>query len=225
MKNIVLSAVAVLAMSSFAVAGGDIAPVEEPIVVVEEVMPSTGSFYLGLAYGFMNTEIDDTTYPFGGVLKETVLDEDFGSIMINLGYDFNQYVGIEGRYWFGLESSSTLGRGSIGNNINADVTIDAWGVYVKPMYPVSEAFNVYALLGYAGADLEVDANDFKFKTDSVDGFSWGIGAEYKFSNAVGIFVDYVSVYDDEEDFVLISGVDGNTDATITAFNFGVNYRF
>ena len=50
MKNIVLSAVAVLAMSSFAVAGGDIAPVEEPVVVVEEAV-STGAFYLGLAYG------------------------------------------------------------------------------------------------------------------------------------------------------------------------------
>ncbi len=225
MKNIVLSAVAVLAMSSFAVAGGDIAPVEEPIVVVEEVMPSTGSFYLGLAYGFMNAEIDDTTYPRGGVLTETVLDEDFSAIMINAGYDFNQYVGIEGRYWFGLESSSTLGRGSIGNNINADVTIDAWGVYVKPMYPVSEAFNIYALLGYAGADLEVDSANYTFKTDSVDGFSWGLGAEYKFSNAWGLFVDYVSVYDNDEDFILDTGVDGNTEATISAFNLGVNYRF
>ena len=222
MKNIVLSAVAVLAMSSFAVAGGDIAPVEEPIVVVEEVVESTGSFYLGLAYGFMNAEIVDTDYPRGGVRTWDVLDEDYGSIMINAGYDFNQYVGIEGRYWFGLESSSTLGRGHIGDNIDADVTIDAWGVYVKPMYPVSEAFNVYALLGYAGADLSIDGDRETFTTDSVDGFSWGLGAEYKFTNAVGLFIDYVSVYDDTEDW---DNGEGNSEATISAINFGVNYRF
>ncbi|MCD6212690.1 MAG: porin family protein [Sulfurovum sp.] len=211
-------------MSSFAVAGGDIAPVEEPIVVVEEVMPSTGGLYLGIAYGFMNTEITDTTYPLGGTLENTWLDEDFSSIMLQAGYDFNQYVGIEGRYWFGLESDSTLGRGDLGGNINADVTVDAWGVYVKPMYPVSDAFTVYALLGYAGADIEIDANNFTYTTDSVDGFSWGLGAEYRFTDAVGLFVDYVSVYDDDEDFI-VNGGDVNTEATISAFNIGVNYRF
>jgi len=224
MKNIVLSAVAVAAMSSFAVAGGDIAPVEEPIVVVEEVVESTGGLYLGIAYGFMNTEITDTTYPLGGTLENTWLDEDFSSIMLQAGYDFNQYVGIEGRYWFGLDSDSTLGRGDLGGNINADVTVDAWGVYVKPMYPVSDAFTVYALLGYAGADIEIDANNFTYTTDSVDGFSWGIGAEYRFTDAVGLFVDYVSVYDDDEDFI-VNGGDVNTEATITSFNLGVNYRF
>jgi len=224
MKNIVLSAVAVLAMSSFAVAGGDIAPVEEPIIVVEEVMPSTGGVYIGIAYGFMNTEITDTTYPHGGTLENTWLDEDFSSIMLQAGYDFNQYVGIEGRYWFGLDSDSTLGRGDLGGNINADVTVDAWGVYVKPMYPVSDAFTVYALLGYAGADIEIDANNFTYTTDSVDGFSWGLGAEYRFTDAVGLFVDYVSVYDDDEDFY-VDGGDVNTEAMITSFNIGVNYRF
>ena len=221
MKNIVLSAVAVLAMSSFAVAGGDIAPVEEPIVVVEEPVVSTGGLYLGLAYGFMNAEITDTYSGAHAKLTDTILDEDFSSIMINAGYDFNQYVGIEGRYWFGLDTDTTLGRGEFAS----DVTIDAWGIYVKPMYPVSEAFNVYALLGYAGADLTVDAPGYTLTSDSVDGFSWGIGAEYRFTDAVGLFVDYVSVYDDDEDFDTLDGIHGNTEATISSFNVGVNYRF
>ena len=222
MKNIVLSAVAVLAMSSFAVAGGDIAPVEEPIVVVEEPVVSTGGFYLGLAYGFMNAEITDQAYIGNYDVEQTVLDEDFSSIMIQAGYDFNQYVGVEGRYWFGLDSDTALYSGD--DNLPADVNIDAWGIYVKPMYPVSEAFNVYALLGYAGADIEEDNANFDLSSDSVDGFSWGLGAEYTFSDAVGIFVDYVSIYDDDED-VLVNGYDVNTEATISSFNIGVNYRF
>ena len=220
MKNIVLSAVAVLAMSSFAVAGGDIAPVEEPIVVVEEVVPSTGGLYLGLAYGFMNAEITDQAYIGNFDVEETILDEDFSSIMLQAGYDFNQYVGIEGRYWFGLDTDTTLGRGDFAS----DVTVDAWGIYVKPMYPVSEAFNVYALLGYAGADITVDQANYTLTSDSVDGFSWGIGAEYRFSDAVGLFVDYVSVYDDDEDYI-VDGYDVTNEQTITAINLGVNYRF
>ena len=219
MKNIVLSAVAVLAMSSFAVAGGDIAPVEEPIVVVEEVVPSMGAFYVGIAYGMTNVELVDTTYPMGGVLEETILDEDYGSIMLQAGYDFNQYVGIEGRYWFGISSDSAIGGRA---DFNEDVTVDSWGIYVKPQYPVSDAFNIYALLGYAGSDLTVDSGNYDFTTDSVDSFSWGLGAEYKFTNAVGIFVDYVSIYDDTEDW---DNGEGNTEGQISTFNIGVNYRF
>ena len=217
-----LSLVAVLAMSTFAVAGGDIVPVEEPVVVEEPMVVSTGGLYLGLAYGFMNSEITDSATVGNIDVTETILDEDFSSIMLQAGYDFNQYVGIEGRYWFGLDADTTLASGN--ENWPADVTIDAWGIYVKPMYPVSDAFNIYALLGYAGADLEVDRADYTFTSDSVDGFSWGIGAEYRFSDAVGLFVDYVSIYDDEEDYI-VDGVDVTNEQTISAFNLGVNYRF
>jgi len=49
MKKFNLLLVAVLAMSTFAVAGGDIAPVEEPVVVVPEVVEDTSAFYIGAA--------------------------------------------------------------------------------------------------------------------------------------------------------------------------------
>jgi len=219
MKNIVLSAVAVLAMSSFSVA--DIAPVEEPIVVVEEPVVSTGGFYLGLAYGFMNAEVVDQFNNDHVEITETILDEDFSSIMINAGYGFNQYVGIEGRYWFGLSTNTALGRG----DFNSDVTVDAWGIYVKPMYPVSEVFNFYALLGYAGADLTVDKPGYTLTSDSVDGFSWGVGAEYRFTDAVGLFADFVMVCDSDEDYVNANGFDIYNKQEIKAINVGVNYRF
>ena len=71
MKNIVLSAVAVLAMSSFAVAGGDIAPVEEPVVVAEEVVvESTGAFYLGSAYVLLSSDAEET-FPGGNLTYDT----------------------------------------------------------------------------------------------------------------------------------------------------------
>ena len=52
MKNIVLSTVTIFALSSFALAGGDITPVDEPIIETEEVseiiVSNDQGLYLGL---------------------------------------------------------------------------------------------------------------------------------------------------------------------------------
>jgi opacity protein-like surface antigen len=226
MKNIVLSAVAVLAMSSFAVAGGDIAPVEEPVVVVEEAV-STGNFYLGLAYGAANFDNTYTEEYNGGITPSIpnpatngTQDWDYSTVMLQAGYNFNKYIAIEGRYWFGLDEGITDPFGD-----NADLSIDTWGIYVKPQYPVTEAFNIYALLGYASSDAAVeyadgDTHDF----DNVDGFSWGIGASYAFTENISIFVDYVDMYNDDNSYD-----DGDwtytDDITLSTVNFGVTYNF
>jgi opacity protein-like surface antigen len=196
MKKLNLSLVAVLAMSTFAVAGGDIAPVEPVIetpIVMEE---STGAFYLGLGYSMLNVE-GTNTYDHGyNEIERDNWDEDFDE---------------EGRYWFGLDETFNDGYGDY------DISIDAWGIYVKPMYPVTEAFDIYALLGYGSAEADIEGED----TDSKDGFSWGIGAAYSFTDNVAVFVDYVSIYDDEE---TISAHE-KEDITYDTVNFGVTYTF
>ena len=100
------------------------------------------------------------------------------------GYKFNDNIAVEGRYWFGLSSSQGL---SWRTGIPSDITIDAWGLYVKPMYPVSPAFDIYALLGYAGVDATYDIpNGGTLTSDTVNGFSWGIGiriSKFHFSYA------------------------------------------
>ena len=219
MKNIVLSAVAVLAMSSFAVAGGDIAPVEEPVVVVEPVIEDSG-FYLGLAYGAANVESTWTEYNAAGA-SATYPSEDFdySTVMLQAGYKFNQYVAIEGRYWIGLDEDIL---------VDETLNIDTFGIYVKPMYPVTDAFDIYALLGYASSDLTVeDAAGVTYDPNyDIDGFSWGIGAAYSFNDNVSIFVDYVNMYDDTE--VAESYADGSYDEqelVLSTINFGVTYKF
>ncbi len=203
MKNIVLSAVAVLAMSSFAVAGGDIAPVEEP-VVVEPVVTDAG-FYLGLGYGLLNIDATNPADPVG-------FDENFDEIMFQAGYKFNSYIAVEGRYWAGLDST-------INDVTPYDMSVDAWGIYVKPMYPVTDAFDVYALLGYASSAASFsDAPD----SDDQDGFSWGLGAAYSFTDNIAVFVDYVSLYDDQPNAPIDTT---GYDAQIDTWNFGVTYQF
>ncbi|MEA2047109.1 MAG: porin family protein [Campylobacterota bacterium] len=214
MKKIVLSAVAVAAMGTFAIAGGDIAPVE-PVVETPYVEPvaEVGGFYLGLAYGWQNLTLDNTVPGDGN------LDADFGSIMIDAGYKFNPYIAVEGRYWFGLSSSNDL---SWKSDLNSDITVDSWALYVKPMYPVTDAINIYALLGYGSTDVTYDIpTGGSLTSDSVDGFSWGIGADYAFTDNWAVFIDYTSAINDESVYV-----DGDKfDASVDMVNFGVNYTF
>ncbi len=232
MKNIVLSAVAVLAMSSFAVAGGDIAPIEEPIVEEVVVVENLDAgFYLGLGYSFLNATIDEELVIGRTTLSRNALDESFSDIMIQAGYKFNAYVAIEGRYWFGLDTSTRFFGDDRINSFDDDVSVDAWGIYVKPMYPIGENFEVYALLGYGAADMTIDnlPGHAEYTTDSIDGFSWGIGAEYEFSNNIAVFVDYVSIYDDTTsiDNGVWDGVvfSSEVERKIDTVNVGVSYKF
>lgn len=223
MKNIVLSAVAVAAMSSFAVAGGDIAPIQEPVVVTPEVVEEVtdAGLYLGLGYGAMKGE---ETYTLGNLTAE--LDsKDFDQLLIQAGYKFNSYVAVEGRYWAGMNDLSDVAYYD-GEVYNTDASVNAFGIYVKPMYPVTPEFNVYALLGYASTSLDEDifvpAGTLTRTTD-LDGFSWGLGASYTFNDSVSIFADYAVLYDDTYDEY--DNVDASSDFTISTVNVGVSYKF
>ena len=222
MKNIVLSAVAVAAMSSFAVAGGDIAPIEEPVVVEEVVVVENldAGFYLGLGYGSLSSEETWTA----GNLSIELDSEDFDQLLVQAGYKFNAYVAVEGRYWFGM-SDLDDGFGVYDGLVYSESSnIDAWGIYVKPMYPVTAEFDVYALLGYATTTYETDlkvANLTISDSTDIDGFSYGIGAAYTFNDSISIFADYVVLYDDTYEY----DNDIESDFTIDTINVGVSYKF
>jgi len=186
MKKVKLSLMAVIATSVFAVAGGDIAPVEPEVnIPTEETSAFAGNFYLGAGYGYETVEADAL-----GVST----DENYDTVVLQAGYKFNEYIAAEARYWIDTESDGA----------------DTWGIYAKPMYPVTTEVDVYALLGYA----EVDADGFD------GGFSWGLGASYAINDNVSVFADYVSMYDDT---MTILGTD--VDTTVDTVNVGVTYNF
>ena len=212
MKKFNLSLVAVLAMSTFAIAGGDIAPVE-PVVVYEEPVVEDKGFYLGLGYGFLSA--DRTTRVPGEDNSFTQGTGDYDQIMLQAGYKFNSYVAVEGRYWLGLSDNAWA---TISNNLIQSVgEIDAWGLYVKPMYPVTPAFDIYALLGYATTDYSITNGS----SGDLDGFSWGLGASYEFNNNIAVFVDYTLLYDDDSTNALGWKVEDEVDV----WTFGFSYNF
>ncbi len=207
MKKFNLSLVAVLAMSTFAVAGGDIAPVEPVVEVPVVIEEDTSAFYLGLGYGSFEEEIDILVDGFGSD------DADGDTVLFQVGYEFNQYVAVEGRYWLGV---SDLG--------DMEGDFDSWGIYVKPQYPIG-AFSVYALLGYASTSVEPDNGVIDYL--DTDSFSWGLGAQYAFTENLSIFVDYTNLGESDNDFVLnnIDYGDDVVEVSIDTINFGLTYRF
>jgi len=91
------------------------------------------------------------------------------------------------------------------------------------MYPVTDALDVYALLGYAGTQVSSDGSTDDVLDLDENGFSWGLGAAYSFTDNISVFVDYVSLYDDEVAYD--DGETGVDDITVDTWNFGVTYKF
>jgi len=202
MKKFTLSVVAVLAMSAFAVAGGDIEPVVEP-VVVEQVADDSG-FYMGLGYTYLNLNIEaDGEEADAYTSASTFL----------AGYKFNQYIAVEGRY-----VPQFAGVDFDGDTVEASVYNLA--LYAKGMYPVTEAFDIYALLGFGMTELEVEFTP-NTESRSDTAFQWGLGASYDLSTQTSLFIDYSVMYND-------TGFDGELDGVdlyLDAWTFGMTYKF
>jgi len=206
MKKLTLSLVTVLAMSTFAIAGGDIAPVEEPMVEVVTPVVDDSSFYVGLAYSYMNLTVDDG-YTEG--------DYTGNAITALAGYNFNKYIAVEGRYSVVLgDITEDYGAGE--RDIDAEMS--NIGLYLKPMYPIG-GLTLYGLLGYGQVTFDRDWMEYKAEES---GFQWGLGASYAVNDNIGVFVDYTRLYDDEgfsDCFCVVENV------VVDAINFGLTYKF
>ena len=210
MKKIFLSTVTVLAMSSVAMA--------------DEFSVTGEGFYIGAAYGNMDLDMSGSMdiSGYGGYYTDTEID--LSTFMFQAGYKINQNVAVEARYWnaFGdIDYKVSLtGEGSqtISFDSNGE---DAFGIYIKPMYPVTEEIDIYALLGFVSI-----GEDFLDES----GISWGLGATYSVTDNVSVFIDYVRLYSDTERdsgymYEIGDYVDYDLDATLSSFNFGVSYKF
>ncbi len=238
MKRFTLSLAAVVAMGTFAMAGGDIEAPVEPVVEVEApVAVSDSGFYIGGAYSFVNSEMDyqadeyhydELYYQWGGTY-----DRDYDAFMLQAGYQFNQYVAIEGRYWNSISQRSQdywyryPDQETQDNGEWSDGEFEAWGIYVKPMYPVTEALNVYALLGYGN----VESDDEYWGDTALDenGFQWGLGASYGITENVSLFLDYVQLCNGEDGSYTQESGDYdyvyNWEHSIYTVNLGLSYKF
>jgi opacity protein-like surface antigen len=222
LKKIILSGVALIAMSTFATAEtyDAVGPnsYKESIFTGKTSNVSNEGVYAGIAWGFASIEADASR---GTESANAEIDHD--TAMYQIGYNFNSYIAIEGRYWDSMGEGDVSGSYSDsanpGNNfsVSGDVPTDfsAWGLYIKPMYPVTEAFTVYGLVGLVNVELEFDG-----LSEDDSSVQWGLGASYTFNNNVSMFLDYTKLYDEDEAVYDIAG-----NATMDSLNFGLNYRW
>jgi len=210
MKKITLSMIALATIGTSLMAGGDIIG-EDTTVVIEEVK-NDSSYYIGGAFSFAN--IDATrTFDNGNIIITNEADlGNYNAIMLQAGYNFNKYIALEGRYWFGLGQTFSDYNGD-----SFDLDIHTWGIYVKPQYPITDNIKVYGLLGYANSGEDGAA----IYNTGLDGLSWGLGGSYEVAENIEVFIDYVDMYNDEERY----GVNNKDDIDINSWNFGVSYKF
>jgi len=188
--------VAALAALTFAVAGPTVEVLETPVV------EDNSGFYIGGAYTYADTGVNL------GDLEVIEGTNNGGSILA--GYDFNEYVAVEGRYtWLASDTFTDL------EGYTDEVDGEAWSIFVKPQYPVTDSVKVYVLLGYGAVSL----TDSLGESEDTDGFQYGIGASVEVYENVAIFADYVKLANDSDidNSLLTSDID--------SFNIGVTYSF
>ena len=162
MKNMKLSMITLMALGTFAYAGGDLSVVTpyeeedvqlaeevyvepetvvEPVAVVEKVAPEPVIAQAPVeeikANGFYaGLGIAASRYDTSCNCAAKSGTDKTAGVMARVGYDFNKYIGIEAR---GLKTNWKSNGGSV----------EHAGVFVKPMLPVGDVTNVYGLVGVA----------------------------------------------------------------------------
>lgn len=214
MKRIIL---AVLCVSSFGIAGGDFKDVEPAVVpVVPIAEEDKGALYVGL--GLIYNRIYTTKSSWFN--KVPLQQDQTGGLSGIVGYDFNEYIAVEGRI------TKTL--------FERDYA-DMWeySIFLKPQYPVTEDFKVYGLLGFGLVQVDgYDGNNPAANIGSTilddTGFQWGLGASYMVTEDLSLFADYTSSADDADiDLMRISSGDPAEydELSVDGITIGLLYHF
>ena len=141
-----------------------------------------------------------------------------------VGYDFHPNFAVEGMLAFGVRDDSiseTVVSGTDTATANVKVKLQhAYGVYLKPKANVTDALEVFGRLGYTRAkvkgtaDVSLNGVNVGSMSDSSSdgGVSYGLGANFKFSPAAYVGIDYMHYF--KKDGVKAEG-----------FTVGVGFRF
>ena len=147
-------------------------------------------------------------------------DETANIFIINgrLGYRLNKYIAAEVEGGFGLggdsvEQSLPIDTGVIGVvdvNLDANLNINSYGAgFIRGILPVSQKFDLFVRGGYgvAGAEVDLTATTALLAgttvsdnaSDTIDGFTYGVGAEYHINDKHGVRLDFTAINSEDVD--------------------------
>ena len=190
-----------------ALAGGYVAPVAdvEPVVAVTPA-PIVGTWaggYLGANVNYGKAEFDPS---------DDRPEPDGANFALRGGYDWQRGNGV-----FGLGAEYNLATYKddldLGDGTEEHELKNVGTVFLRAGYAFSEQLMAYGLLGYSHAKLEAPGI-----SESVDGATLGLGAEYRFNPNWSGYAEYA--YTDFGD------VDAYApDLDLSQVKLGVNFRF
>lgn len=140
------------------------------------------------------------------------------------GYNLHPNIAVEGMLAFGVrddETTETVATAVGPVNATAEIKLkNAIGLYVKPKFNVTDAFEVFGRVGYTRAKFEGTARATVpglgtvsvSEDDSESGASVGFGASYRFTPNAYVGLDYMRYI--KKDGVKTDGL-----------TLGVGYRF
>ena len=166
-------------------------------------------FYLGAGYASTKLGLDANIHD----IKETLIDESTDSVLLTAGYDFNENLAIEGRYY--INSSEAAYEYYLGNTpLSGSYKAESIALYAKPQYRILPMLGIYALLGVTYNDYSI--NSLLGGDESEALFSWGAGVRFDITDSLGVYVDYTDF--GESDNLL-------TTTDLSSWNIGFSYKF
>lgn len=129
---------------------------------------------------------------------------DFSTAGIIAGYQYNKFISFETRFSKGFSGSEYNydWRGIKINDSTSDIEYQG-SILIKLSYPVTDAFDFYATAGYSKIKIEQKSVIPNFDSDFIiigsdtyngdfteNGFTYGLGINYKMSDKFNIFTDY-----------------------------------
>ena len=174
-----------------------------PAIGNSSLQADNSGLYLGLGYAYTTIDLGASDDLFSLPAFDVATD----SIVFLAGFDFNDWIGVEGRYYWNITSAVADEYNYYG--LLDEYTAESFAFYAKPQYSF-DVISLYALLG-------VTMNDYTLLLQSSDDtlFSWGAGAKLNFTDSFSAFVDYTDL--GESDIILTTG--------LNSWNFGLTYKF
>lgn len=153
-----------------------------------KVLSATLLAVLASTSAFAASAADDSGFYAGAGVGQTLVDErgyddEDTAFSVFGGYQFNRYFAVEGAYNdFGKIEPEALGR---------DLEADALSVTAVGILPFTDKFSAYAKAGFSRWNLDTELPAVTgTRDDSGTDPTYGLGAEYRFNDAVSLRGEY-----------------------------------
>jgi len=174
MNKFSLSTMVFLSFSTTILSAEEIKPIQFSLEATSvESFSGTYNTYLGVGLTVSNTGVHDLSY------SDFIHGQDRNIDMsLLLGFNWNDYLDLEGRYVKSVAIETLLERTN-------------WGVYLKPKFSLLHDLEVYGLIGFGGLIADgIHGHDIKI---NALGFQWGAGVSYEVIEDYFVFADYTSI--------------------------------